>query len=194
MKIFSELQRVTRILKEYSGQWALCGGVAASIYRNTPRFTNDIDFALIDSKEISAKEIAETVINNLGYKLYQGFIPNANKEKKIVNGLICARSENENEHFIGFDFLLPKYSWVNTAVNLAQRNKINFGFDNLPTITPESLIIAKLVALTNNRERYQDMDDIKEIINNLKIDFDYIKKELKDMNVELEEGLIKLIS
>ena len=55
MKIFDELVRAGKLLSEYPGQWAVCGGVAASIYRSRARFTDDIDFALIDTARISAE-------------------------------------------------------------------------------------------------------------------------------------------
>ena len=77
MKLYDELKRAGTLLLEYPGQWAICGGIAASIYRSHPRYTDDIDFAVIDSETISAKDLACKIINQLGYKEYLGFIPNS---------------------------------------------------------------------------------------------------------------------
>ena len=192
MKLFDELIRVTKLLSAFPGQWAICGGVAASIYRKRARFTDDIDIALIDSAGISAKNLASKIINELGYKEYQGFVPDTAKNNQQVLGLICARGI-ENEKFVGLDFLLPVQFWVQSAVEIAQANLIDYGFASLPTITPENLIIAKLIAVTGTPDRYQDLDDIKEIINSVSINRDYIKDQIKYHNLSIADELLKMV-
>lgn len=118
MKILDELERSVRFLEEFEGQWAICGGVAASIYRTRPRFTDDIDFVLIDDQNESAEGIASRVIQSLGYQEYRGYIPDPTTGKLVLS-LLCARTR-ENERFIGIDFLLPKQPWIPLAVQLAQ--------------------------------------------------------------------------
>lgn len=193
MGIFSELKRVIRFLNNYPGQWAICGGVAASIYRERPRFTDDIDFALVDSNSLSARELALKVISDLGYRDYQGFIPDPLRKGKQINALICARS-TDNTKFEGFDFLLPTQPWIDHAVLLAQSNKIDFGFAELPTVTPEYLILAKLIALNSNAERHQDIDDIKEIIKSNPIDYSFIREQINNSGIVFEPSILALIA
>ncbi len=192
MKIFHELRRAVEILNDYPGNWALCGGVAASIYRKNPRFTNDIDFALIDSEKISAKSLAVTVSEKLGYKAQIGFFeePTTNK---LVNGLICARLDGNDDLFVGLDFLLPVQNWIEPAVKLAQNNRIDFGFALLPTITPECLIIAKFNALCANPERFQDLDDLKNIANDIDLNYDYLKNEIKKLGMEVPPEIMATV-
>ena len=192
MKLFDELKRATELLHQHRGQWALCGGVAASIYRNKPRFTDDIDFALIDSEKYPAETLATEVIKKLGYKEYIGFVPDPKIDGQQLRGLICARGTND-ERFVGFDFLLPVQFWVTEAVTVAQSNLIDFGFAKLPTITPESLILAKLVAATSSPNRYQDLDDIKEIAASVAIDIDYLKAQIAKHGIQITPSLLQLV-
>jgi len=191
VKIFAELKRTTKLLNEYQGQWALCGGVAASIYREKARFTDDIDFALVDSPNTSAVKLASKIIGQLGYKEYKGFVPDAKNGQQIL-GLVCARDE-EDKRFAGLDFLLPVQAWVQDAVEIAQNNLISYGFAELPTITPECLILAKLTALISNPERYQDLDDITEILKTCSTDQEYLAQKIKEYNLVLTPKLASMI-
>ena len=191
MKLFSELQKITKLLNNYPNQWAICGGIAASIYRETARYTDDIDIALINSDNLSAKDLASKIISELGYKEYEGFIPDPFTPNKQLKALLCAK--NDNERFTGFDFLLPVQFWIPEAVKLAQENKIDYGFSSLATITPESLIFAKLIALNSNPNRYQDIDDIKAIIKSNKINFDYIQQQITKSKIDFKPDVLKTI-
>lgn len=192
MKLFDELKRATSYLGDFPRQWALCGGVAASIYRSKARFTDDIDFALIDSPDIAAGDLARQVIQKMGYRDYLGFIPDPRDVTKQLQGLICAR-ESADERFVGLDFLLPVQCWVNDAVAIAQSNLIDFGFAKLPTIVPEDLIVAKLIAVTNSPDRFQDLDDIKEIVQSVSVDISRIRQQISKYSIKIEPGLLKLL-
>lgn len=189
MKIFSELKKVTNILEQYDNGWAICGGVAASIYRKSPRFTDDIDIALVDSEKMSAEELATKVVNKLGYEEIIGFIPKPGEQYEQVKGLICCRSR-EKERFVGIDFLLPVFFWIPRAIKTAQKNRLDFGFANLPTVTPEDLIISKLVALAGTPDRPYDRDDILEIIDCQKLDLDYLLKQIKEQEISVEQSIL----
>lgn len=192
MKLFSELKRAAEILSAYPGQWAICGGVAASIYRSKPRFTDDIYFAVIDSDTIQAEDLASQVISKLGYREYWEFIPDPMEPTKQLKGLLCARL-HESERFVGLDFLLPTQSWVHSAVQFATHNLIDYGFAKLPTVTPESLIVAKAIALSSIEERLQDEDDIRELLKDKSIDLSYVRAELVRLNVSISAKVHSLI-
>ena len=74
MRLFQNLKRTIELLKPWEGYYAVCGGIAACLYRESPRFTGDIDIALINSPDKSAKSIAEYGVKELGYIPKSGFI------------------------------------------------------------------------------------------------------------------------
>ena len=193
MRLLLELKRTCAILENYPGQWAICGGIAASLYREKPRFTDDIDFAVVDSAIISGKDLAMKVISELGFKEYFGFIPGLIDKSDQILGLVCARDIGD-ERFLGIDFLLPVQFWIKDGVKYAQSNLIDYGFAKLPTVTPESLVLAKLLALHSNPERLQDLDDIQELIKSSNLDFEFILRQVKNNIPNLSINLRNLIS
>lgn len=189
MRLFAELKRLAQALSRFPGQWAVCGGVAASLYREKARFTDDIDIAVVNSGPVSAEELATQVIRDLGYKAHKGFI---SENSSQVFAMVCARG-TEDDRFVGLDFLLPVQCWVDEAVHYAQKNLIDYGFARLPTITPESLIVAKIVALNSNPERLQDLDDVIEIFKQGGLQKDYIRKQLAIHNVRVPTSISDLL-
>ncbi len=192
MRLFDQLKKVADLLSEYPNQWAVCGGVAASIYRNRPRFTDDIDIALIDSEKISAQELASSITKALGYKEFKGFVPDIKNSKQQLFGLIAGREEND-ARFIGIDFLLPVQFWIQKSVELAQSNLIDYGFAQLPTITPESLLIAKVAAFIGSPERLVDLDDINEIVKSIEIDKEYVLRELEKQQLAVPKSVLEAL-
>lgn len=190
MKIFSELKRLVEGLQGYEGTWALCGGVVASIYRQTPRFTADIGVAIIDCADQSAEDMASAVIKKMGYKPIVGFVPNFSGRSGQQKALICGRSE-QSERFVGVDFLLPVFPWVSKGVQRAQENKVDYGFARLPTITVEDLLLAKILAI-NEGERLQDLDDARSILSEtLRIDSDYLINEALRIGIVVPDWVKK---
>ena len=106
--------------------------------------------------------------------------------------MVCVRISGQ-ERFEGFDFLLPTQFWVDEAVKHAQTNMVSYGFDKLPTITPESLIFAKLISLNNNPERYQDMDDISHILKEQIIHQELIDDYITASQINFREGVLDLL-
>ncbi|MCO6430884.1 MAG: nucleotidyl transferase AbiEii/AbiGii toxin family protein [Deltaproteobacteria bacterium] len=193
MRLLSELKKVAEELQPYRGQWAVCGGVAASIYREKARFTDDIDIALIDSPLVAAKDLSIRIISGMGYKEYFGFVPCPQDATGQLLALVCARDQTD-ERFAGIDFLLPVQPWIEDGVKIAQSNEIDYGFARLPTVTPESLIVAKLTAISTTPERYQDLDDITEILKSTPIDRAYLKSSIERYQIDLPRELLTLIT
>lgn len=159
MKLFSVLKQVVQLLEPHNGSWAICGGVAASVYRDTPRYTGDIDIVLLDRPLLTAQQIAEQIASALGYEPIAGFLTDQKGELIKAQALVVGREQNDTG-FLGLDFLLPVLPWVSDAVTRAQSNKFDFGFSLLPTITIEDLCIAKLFAVQGTPDRVIDMDDL----------------------------------
>jgi hypothetical protein len=178
MRIFNELKRVTKHLRTKPACWAVCGGIAASLYRDLPRFTADIDIAIIDTPELAAKEFAWAVLSEMGYQPKVGFVPDPAGGRKQRAALICAR-EDSTQMFSGIDFLLPVFPWVPDAVARAQSNVIDYGFAALPTITEEDLLVAKITAMRDS-VRPQDEDDVRSVLRHSKgLDGNYVQRQCK---------------
>src|ERR1700741_1532305 len=110
MKIFSELQKLSKHLEAWKGAWALCGGVAASLYRDTPRFTVDIDVAIVAQGDTSAEKIAQKVLAEMKYPSLIGFVPGFSPQEKQLRALVSTRHE-ATDKYVGIDFLLPVFPW-----------------------------------------------------------------------------------
>lgn len=193
MKLFHYLKRAAELLQPYSGCWAICGGVAACLYRDTPRYTGDIDFAMIDTPTKSAKDIAVEIAQGLGYKPVVGFATNQNRTLIEGPALVVGR-ESEDGRYVGIDFLLPVMPWIAPAVARAQSNLLDYGFAKLPTIPPEDLILAKLMAYQSSPERHKDLDDMQSILSHMQgLDLVFLRQSIREMNLEVPDQLAKLI-
>jgi Nucleotidyl transferase AbiEii toxin, Type IV TA system len=193
MKLFSELQRVVKHLEPYQGSWAICGGIAACIYRDKARFTADIDIAICNSANQEAEEIAASILQAMGHTPALGFITDPNGSGQQTKALIHSR-DSTSEFYLGIDFLLPVFPWVNAAVIRAQTNQIDYGFTKIPTITVEDLIIAKLFALNTTPERLQDKDDVLSILVRQKIDELYVERQATLYNLDIPRWLREKLS
>jgi Nucleotidyl transferase AbiEii toxin, Type IV TA system len=187
MKLFHNLKLATSELKQWPGCWAICGGIAACIYRTTPRFTGDIDIAIIDHKTLSATEIANIVITKLGNKPLAGFVTDQHGALIQKQALVIGR-ENTDGSYVGIDFLLPVHPWIEEGVIRAQGNCFDYGFDKVPTLSAEDLILAKLFAFQGNPERKNDLDDLISIVRDVpKLDKVYLKERFKRYQLKVPE-------
>lgn len=182
------LKQAAQILEQLDCRYCLIGGHAASLYRTQERLTRDVDFAVVGSKAKTSRIIAERCIEMLGFEPALGWIPQGVGE--LERKSICMiTSKPAPDHLKGFiDILLPELPWVEIAVKRAQDNKLDLGFSVVPVITPEDLIIAKCYALRNTPDRFQDLDDLKEIfqLSNM-LDIDYLRSQLQKQSLEIPE-------
>jgi len=182
------LKQAVAVFEEFGCKYCLIGGHAASLYRAQPRLTKDVDFALIADPLSDSRKLAQRVIKNIGLKPMLGFIPARSNEKdrKAVCMVTSTPLPNETTGLI--DILLPELPWLAQAVERAQHNKIDLGFKSLPVITPEDLILAKCYALNNSPDRFQDLDDLKEIFGYVKnLDLDYLRHNLTKLELSIPE-------
>lgn len=187
------LKEVVKILKTMPCKFCLIGGHAASLYRKQERFTKDVDFALVANDSGQSRKIAEACISALGLKPAVGFIP-FSKSKQNSNVLMITSTPVNAELTGVVDILLPEIPWVQTATERAQNNKIDLIFDKVPVITAEDLIISKCYSLDNNPDRFQDLDDLKEVFQNANVlDYDYIYRVLKDLRLEIPSVIQKYV-
>lgn len=185
-----QLKKLIKTLEVRNLEYALCGGLVASIYRNEIRTTQDIDIAVIINSS-RAKEIIEEL------KLKFNFIRKADIEGgplfaiKKQNTPVCiviGRGAG-----IGIDILLPEIPWVQQAITRAQNNLTKFGTSKIPTLTIEDLILSKVYSFQNNQNRFKDLDDLQSIFlnpKNAEIDYGYLIGCLKSLNLNFSKLLL----
>jgi len=182
------LKQAVKAFKKLGCRYCLIGGHAASLYRSQERLTKDVDFALVAEPLADSRSLAEQVIKTMGLIPMLGFIPAGSKEpkRKAICMVTSRPPPNESKGLI--DILLPELPWLSQAVERAQHNKIDLGFDVVPVITPEDLVLAKSYALNNAPDRFQDLDDLKEIFGNVKdLDLDYLRHNLGKLKLKIPE-------
>jgi len=182
------LKQAVLAFEKSGAEYCLIGGHAASLYRTQERLTKVVDFAVVAKPLSESRRLAEEVIISLGLKPMLGFIPAGPKEQaqKAVYMVTSQPAKNESKGII--DILLPELPWIEQAVERAQHNKIDLGFKLVPVISPEDLIIAKCSALNNSPDRFQDLDDLKEIFLFVKdLDLDYIRHNLAKLNLSIPD-------
>lgn len=183
------LEEIVFYLAKHEANFALAGGLAASLYRTKPRLTNDVDIALVLGSEKTSKEFARKIFKEAGYKVSLGWITSNDKRNvKPISLVIGQPSKNDLESSV--DFILPNLPWVERAVKRAADNIIDFGFAKIPTLTPEDLIIAKAFALELDPSRFQDLDDIKSIFQaKNELDYAYLLAEFERHELRLAKAL-----
>lgn len=176
-------------------QYCLIGGHAASLYRSKARLTSDVDFAVLAEPISDSQMVGEQIIKSLELKPIAGSIPLSPNERARNSICMVSSSPSQNEVRGIIDILLPVLPWVAQAVRRARHNKIDLGFARVPVITPEDLILAKCYALNNSPDRFQDLDDLKELFSTVKdLDFDYLKFNLNELGISIPETIQKFAS
>lgn len=186
------LEMAVKFFEKNRYRYCLAGGHAASLYREHERLTRDVDFALVARTKSESRKLAEAAIEGIGLKPAAGFIAKGPGEKarRTVCMITSQPLKNETEGII--DILLPELPWVEQAVDRAQHNKINLRFAVVPVITPEDLVLAKCYSLRNAPDRFQDLDDLKEIFLSVKdLDFPYIRNGLAQLEISIPAAVRK---
>lgn len=193
MKLLDIINRISSVLQKEDCSFCLIGGHAASLYRSKERFTRDVDFALLARPRSHSEAVAIRAIEALGMKPVAGFIPRKEGERKRRSIALVTSQPRKGELTGEIDILLPELPWIVPAIERAQHNLIDLGFAKIPVITPEDLVIAKCYALANSPDRFQDLDDLKELFENVReLDRDYIQQGLKRCGVSIPAPLKKL--
>lgn len=184
------LKKTAAALSKLPCRFCLIGGHAASLYRAQERFTRDVDFAVVATEKGRSRAVAESAIKALGMKPVAGFIPH--RQEKPSRSTVCmVTSQPAAGELTGMvDILLPEISWVVEAVERAQHNKMDLGFAMVPVITPEDLIIAKCQSVANVPDRFQDLDDLKQLFKDVEdLDIDYIRRRLQELSLVIPKAL-----
>ena len=188
------LKKTVAALSELPCRFCLVGGHAASLYRSQERFTKDVDFALVADAKGKSRAIASQAIEKLGMKPVAGFMVLGDTEKS-QRALCMVTSEPPASELTGLvDILLPEVPWVLDAVGRAQDNLIDLGFAKVPVITPEDLILAKCYAVRNSPDRFQDLDDLKQLFKDVRdLDTDYLRRRLVELKLTIPDQIKQFV-
>ena len=160
MDLIQFFKEVVKVLKTGNVDYALAGGMIASVYRENERTTNDLDFLIFSGEK--TQEVASSIIK---------------KFKKIENK-------------IRLNFILPDMPWFEEALKRAKFNEIDFGFGSVPCLTKEDVVISKLYSLRNDAQRFNDLDELKSIFHaGFDIDIPYICGQMQKMGLPVPDSL-----
>lgn len=198
MNLIEFFEKVVEALQDSSVDYALAGGLVASIYRENERTTNDLDFLILS--EAKTQEIASSIIRQ--FELSPHIIRKADleggpmfaiKRKNTTPYIIAGRVKNDKKR-IGLDFILPDMPWFEKAIKRAQYNKIDFGFGPIPCLTKEDVVISKFYSLKNDQRRFNDLDDLKSIFQaGHKIDMSYVCGQMQKLELLVPDSLKDLV-
>lgn len=179
------LKRIVAELQKRNTDFALCGGISASLYREKPRFTNDVDLCIYFENYNSSKELAVQVIEKIGAQASFGWIP-ALKDKGLETIALVIGSFDKKNYSSTVDILLPNLPWVENAIQRSKKNIVNYGFSKIPVVTVEDLILSKVYALHIESNRFQDLDDLKSIFSaQSELDLLYLKSALLKFKIKI---------
>jgi|GEM_PF-770610 len=198
MNLIEFFKEVVKVLQRSDVEYALAGGLVASMYRENERTTNDLDFLILAEK--GTQEAAASIIKK--FKLVPHIIRSADleggplfaiKKKNTAPYIIAGRAKKEDQK-IGLDFILPSMPWFDEALKRAQYNKIDFGFGPIPSLTKEDVIISKLYSLRNDPTRFNDLDDLKSIMQaGHTIDMPYICGQMQKLKLSVPDSLKDIV-
>ncbi len=194
MDLIGFFKEVVKALKASGADYALAGGLVASIYRKNERTTNDLDFLIFSGKKTQA--VASSMIRSFELEphiIRKAFLSGgpmfAIKRNDTTPYIIAGRAKKD-EKKIGLDFILPEMPWFEEAIERAKFNELDFGFGPIPCLTKEDVIISKLYSLQNDRSRFNDLDDLKSIFQaGLDIDIPYICGQMQKLQLVTPDSL-----
>ena len=188
-----QLIRSIALLEKYKLSYAIAGGMAASVYRDEERLTKDVDFVISGGGDL--KTLARQMLDELGLKAMparkadlDGGPLFAIKKKNTPVMLFIGRDPEKVAP--GVDFLLPDNPWVPRALVRAEQNLLDWGFQKLPTLTVEDVIVAKLIA-SKRKDREQDILDLRAIFRaKHELDFTYLIARMKEFRLTLPKSVL----
>jgi len=194
MNLIMFFKEVVKTLQASNADYALAGGLVASVYRKDERTTNDLDFLIFSDKK--TQEMAVSIIRKFGLEPHvirkadlEGGPMFAIKRGNTLPYIVAGRAKKD-EKKIGLDFILPNMPWFEESLKRAKFNKIDFGFGPVACLTKEDLIIAKLYSLQNDQSRFNDLDDLKSIFQaGHDIDLPYICGQMQKLKLSVPDPI-----
>jgi hypothetical protein len=165
-------EKITDVLNGSNIPYMLSGSVAMSIYI-VPRATRDFDFIV----HLEAKHIDDFIRNfQDGYYCDKDAVLDAVKRQSMFNVI---------DHASGFkaDFVVLKNEAFRQE-EFKRRKKVDFFGKTIYVVSPEDLLISKLIWIQDIQSS-QQMEDIKNLTGIEDLDWVYITNWIKKLNLKL---------
>lgn len=170
-KLVKLVKKILCLAEESEIDMMFIGGIAVSAWA-APRATYDLDAVV----QISEKKLPFFLSLCEKY----GFAYDKKRPVKHIQNLpfVTLRAGGKNTEIIYVDLFLARGKYFEGAVR--RKKTINIFNASVPIISPEDLILYKLIA-----GRGRDVDDVYEILLTRKknIDMDYLKKWAEELGV-----------
>jgi Nucleotidyltransferase of unknown function (DUF6036) len=169
--MLSFFQKITDVLDQYQIPYMLSGSIALGLY-TVPRMTRDIDFII----HLEAKNL-EFFINSFS----DGFYCDRDAVNDAIKGPI--KMFNIIDHATGYkaDFVVLKDDPFRQE-EFKRRLKVNYFGKTIYVVSPEDLLISKLIWIQDFQSAVQ-MEDIKSLVLVDNLDWVYISKWIKQLKL-----------
>lgn len=196
MELVQRLKQVVVEIERLKLPFSLAGGLVASLYRQAPRATADIDIVILTDDADSAKAILRA-LDLTPHALRQADLEGgpmlAIKRKNTPVFLLSGRAPKQ-PHSISVDLILSSMPWVLNAIERASPNRVDFGFDAIPCLTLEDLILSKLYSFGNQPTRFMDLDDLRSIFESKnEIDWTYLLDQINRLKLLVPPELFPFV-
>ncbi|MCK4664161.1 MAG: hypothetical protein KAT68_14935 [Bacteroidales bacterium] len=169
--ILKLLHRITKSLEDKKIDYMLSGSIALNIYI-VPRMTLDIDI-VVELHEKNIKDFLSIFSKN--YYLNTNTVKKETKNHGMFNII-------DYETGFKIDFIVRKETEFR-KLEFERRRKIKIIDFDIWIVSSEDLIISKIEWIQQLQSDKQ-IQDIKNLIANIKIDKEYIKKWCKKLNLK----------
>ncbi|MGH3832563.1 MAG: nucleotidyl transferase AbiEii/AbiGii toxin family protein [Pseudonocardiaceae bacterium] len=155
-RVEAALRGIASDLDELHVRWALVGGFAVSV-RTEPRFTRDVDVAVLVSDDPSAERLVRSLVD-------RGYCPDAIVEQDAVGRLATARMISPGADRLGVvvDVLFATAGIEPEIVEAAEVLEVLPGV-LMPVATAGHLVALKLLA-RDDETRPQDSADLRAVL------------------------------
>lgn len=152
--------------------YMITGSIACNFY-SIPRMTRDIDM-IIEIKLSDTKKVYELFKDD--FYIGEEEVTTAVREQGMFNII-------HNEAIVKVDFIVRKNSEYR-RLEFNRRKYFDFEGMKIAIVSPEDLIISKLFWAKESRSEMQ-INDVKNLIASVEqIDYNYIKKWVKELGIE----------
>ncbi len=169
--MLSFFQKITDVLDEYDIPYMLSGSIAMGLY-TVPRMTRDIDFII----HLEAKNV-DVFVNSFK----EGFYCDKDGITDAIRGPV--KMFNIIDHTSGYkaDFVVLKDDPFRLE-EFGRRVKVNYFGKTIYVVSPEDLLISKLIWIQDYQSAVQ-IEDIKSLVVVDGLDWEYISKWVKQLKL-----------
>ena len=169
--MLSFFQKITDVLDQYQIPYMLSGSIALGLY-TVPRMTRDIDFIV----HLEAKNLDLFVDS-----FKDGFYCDRDSVKEAMEGPV--KMFNIIDHATGYkaDFVVLKDDPFRLE-EFNRRLKVTYFGKNIYVVSPEDLLISKLIWIQDFQSAVQ-IEDIKSLLVADNLDWEYIARWIKQLKL-----------